>query len=125
MSWLDRVYVAFDGLVDAYGERVNKIEVVRSMTWAVCCYSWWCGEIAMVVCLRRLGLGFVLGAGKLRTLYHPMHYHFLCARLRTRTSSVRACLSRRRTTRTSWLPSLLTCWRCANTCPGLDASAHA
>ena len=29
MSWLDRIFVAFDGLVDAYGERVNKIEVVR------------------------------------------------------------------------------------------------
>lgn len=28
MSWLDRIFVAFDGLVDAYGERVNKIEVV-------------------------------------------------------------------------------------------------
>jgi len=30
MTWLDRVYVAFDSLVDLYGERVNKIEVVRS-----------------------------------------------------------------------------------------------
>jgi hypothetical protein len=29
MTWLDKVYVAFDSLVDAYGERVNKIEVVR------------------------------------------------------------------------------------------------
>lgn len=30
MSWLDRVFVAFDVLVDAYGERVNKIEVVAN-----------------------------------------------------------------------------------------------
>lgn len=28
LQWLDHVYVAFDALVDAYGERVNKIEVV-------------------------------------------------------------------------------------------------
>ena len=30
MSWLDKIYTAFDGLVDAYGERVNKIEVVAN-----------------------------------------------------------------------------------------------
>jgi len=30
MLWLDRVYVAFDSMVDSYNERVNKIEVVRS-----------------------------------------------------------------------------------------------
>lgn len=29
LAWLNAVFVAFDGLVDAYGERVNKIEVVR------------------------------------------------------------------------------------------------
>jgi hypothetical protein len=28
VAWLDAVYVAFDALVDAYGERVNKIEIV-------------------------------------------------------------------------------------------------
>ena len=28
MRWLDKVYVAFDNVVDAYGERVNKVEVV-------------------------------------------------------------------------------------------------
>lgn len=31
ITWLDRVYVAFDMLVDAYGERVNKIETVRDV----------------------------------------------------------------------------------------------
>jgi len=30
MSWLDRVFVAFDSVVDRYNERVNKIEVVRT-----------------------------------------------------------------------------------------------
>ena len=30
MAWLDCVYSAFDALVDAYEERVNKIEIVRA-----------------------------------------------------------------------------------------------
>jgi hypothetical protein len=29
LSWLNAVYIAFDALVDAYEERVNKIEIVR------------------------------------------------------------------------------------------------
>ena len=29
LAWLDAVYVAFDALVDRYGDRVNKLETVR------------------------------------------------------------------------------------------------
>ena len=31
LAWLDGIYSAFDALVDAYGERVNKLEIVSNL----------------------------------------------------------------------------------------------
>lgn len=39
LAWLNAVYAAFDGLVDAYGDRINKIEVRQGAYTPVLFYS--------------------------------------------------------------------------------------